>query len=101
MQPPQWTSKISDSVLCGYYYVFFLIFSVLAGIAFLGGGWVFATTKMSAGMFIGSLFNIILSFGIAGTNALFLYLICNRSLKPKAGFVDAAEEDDEEDRTGL
>lgn len=82
MTAPQWTDKIADSVLCNYFYVFFLIFSVWAGLSLLGGVWIFATTKMSVGMLIGVIFNILLSFGISATSALFLYLICERALKP-------------------
>jgi uncharacterized membrane protein YedE/YeeE len=85
MTAPQWTDKIADSVLCNYFYVFFLIFSVWAGLSLLGGVWIFATTKMSFGMLIGVIFNILLSFGISATSALFLYLICERALKPFAG----------------
>ncbi len=82
MNAPQWTDKISDNLLCNYFYVFFVIFSVWAGLSLLGGVWIFATTKMSFGMLIGVIFNILLSFGISATSALFLYLICERALKP-------------------
>ncbi len=85
MAAPQWTDKIADSVLCNYFYVFFIIFSVWAGLSLLGGVWIFATTKMSLGMLIGIIFNILLSFGISATSALFLYLICERALKPLSG----------------
>ncbi len=82
MAPPQWTEKISDMVLCNYFYVFFIIFSVWAALSFLGGVWVFSTTKLGFGALIAFLLNIILSFGISATSALFLYLICERALKP-------------------
>jgi len=83
-QPPEWTNKISNNVLCGYFYVFFVIFSVWAGLSLLGGVWIFATAKISFGMLIALIFNILLSFGISATSALFLYLICERGLKPYA-----------------
>ena len=82
MAAPQWTDKIPDAALCNYFYVFFLIFSVWAGLSLLGGVWIFATTKMTFGMLIAVVFNILLSFGISATSALFLYLICERALKP-------------------
>lgn len=82
MTAPQWTNQITDTVLCNYFYVFFIIFAVWAALSLLGGVWIFATTKMSVGMLIGVIFNIILSFGISATSALFLYLICERALKP-------------------
>ena len=79
---PQWTDKISDNIICNYFYVFFIIFSVWAAISLLGGVWIFATTKMTFGMLVAVIFNILLSFGISATSALFLYLICERALKP-------------------
>ena len=82
MNAPQWTDKISNNVLCGYFYVFFIIFSVWAGLSLLGGVWIFSTTKMTIGMLVAVIFNILLSFGISATSALFLYLICERALKP-------------------
>ncbi len=84
MNPPQWTDKISDMVLCNYFYVFFIIFAVWAGISFLGGVWLFFTTKLGFGTLLLFAFNILLSFGISATSALFLYLICERALKPSA-----------------
>ena len=81
---PKWTDKIPSSVICNYFYIFFLVFAVWAALSLLGGVWVFATTKMGFGMLIAVLFNILLSFGISATSALFLYLICERALKPSA-----------------
>ena len=84
MGSPQWTDTISNSVLCNYFYVFFLVFSIWAGLSLIGGIWIFATTKMTIGMLMAIIFNILLSFGISATSALFLYLICERALKPSA-----------------
>jgi hypothetical protein len=81
---PKWTEKIASSTICNYFYVFFVIFAVWAAISVLGGVWVFATTKMGFGMLLAVLFNTLLSFGISATSALFLYLICERALKPSA-----------------
>ena len=82
-QAPRWTNNISNSMLCNYFYIFFVIFSVWAGLALFTGIWLFASSsKMSFGMLLGLLINIILSFGISATSALFLYLICERALKP-------------------
>jgi hypothetical protein len=80
----QWTDKIPSNVICNYFYIFFIIFAVWAAISLLGGVWIFATTKMSFAMLIGVIFNILLSFGISATSALFLYLICERALNPAA-----------------
>ena len=92
MEPPQWTDKITNNVLCNYFYVFFFIFAVWAALSLLGGVWIFATTKMSIGMLIGVTFNILLSFGISATSALFLYLICDRALKPSMAVKNATSQ---------
>lgn len=99
MSNHRWTDKIPSEVVCGYFYVFFLIFSVWAGLSLLGGLWIFASSKMSIGQLISVMFNIILSFGISATSALFLYLICDRALKPSQdSFLD--ERDAQDDSLG-
>ena len=82
MSAPKWTNKIPNAVVCNYFYVFFMIFAVWAALSLVGGIWIFSSTKMSLGMLVGFIFNILLSFGISATSALFLYLICERTLKP-------------------
>lgn len=81
-QPPQWTDAISNVVLCDFYYIFFIIFAIFAAISLLGGIYIFSTTKMPLSHLIGVFFNIILTGGLSATSALFLYLICDRSLHP-------------------
>jgi hypothetical protein len=92
---PAWTNKISNSMICNYFYIFFLIFAVWAGLSLLAGVWIFASrSKMTFGMLIALIINIILSFGISATTALFLYLICDRALKPAmvaAGFMNEGD----------
>jgi hypothetical protein len=88
---PSWTNKISNSMICNYFYIFFIIFAVWAGLSLLAGVWIFASRRsMSFGMLMALIINIILSFGISATTALFLYLICDRALQPAmaAGFQD-------------
>ena len=80
----EWTDMISDNVLCTYFYIFFVVFAVFAALSLVGGIWIFSTTKMTIGILIAFLFNILLSFGISATSALFFYLICERALKPSS-----------------
>jgi hypothetical protein len=84
-------------MICNYFYIFFIIFAVWAGLSLLAGVWIFASRRsMSFGMLLGLIINIILSFGISATTALFLYLICDRALQPAmaaAGFEDMAIEE--------
>ena len=82
MASKQWTDTIPNNVLCGYFYVFFVIFAVWAALSLVGGVWIYATTKLTFGVLVAIIFNILLSFGISATSALFLYLICERALKP-------------------
>jgi hypothetical protein len=82
MNPPEWSNAIADSTLCGYFYVFFIIFSVLAGLSVLSAIYMFATTKITGGLVLAVLFAKLLNFGISATAALFAYLICERALKP-------------------
>jgi hypothetical protein len=77
-----WTDAIASSTICNYFYIFFVVYSVFAAISLIGGIGIFATTKMSGGQLFGMIFNIILSFGLAATSALFFYLMCERALKP-------------------
>lgn len=79
---PDWTDAIADSTLCGYFYVFFVIFSVLAGLSVLSAIYMFATTKITGGLVLAVLLAKLINFGISATAALFLYLICERALKP-------------------
>lgn len=78
----QWTDAISNAVLCNFYYIFFIIFAIFAAISVLGGIYIFVTSKMPASQLVGVFFNIILTGGLSMTSALFLYLICDRSLQP-------------------
>ena len=80
----QWSDAISDVVLCDYFYIFFVIFSIFAALSLLGGIYMFTmSNKMSLQMLLAVVFNTVMTFGISCTSALFLYLICDRALKPK------------------
>ena len=79
----QWSDAISDVVICDYFYIFFVIFSIFAALSLLGGIYMFTmSNKMSLQMLLAVVFNTVMTFGISCTSALFLYLICDRALKP-------------------
>lgn len=84
MATSSWTDAISNQVVCGYFYLFFVVFSVWAALSVLGGLFIFVSSKMPMSQLVYLLFNIILSGGIAATQALFLYLICDRALNPSS-----------------
>jgi hypothetical protein len=76
----EWSDAIPNNIICGYFYVFFIIFSVWAAIILIGGIWFFATAKLTLPGLAINIFNMIITFGISATSALFLYLICDRAL---------------------
>ncbi len=82
MTPPQWTDKISDNVICSYFGVFSMVYAILAAITLLGGILLFTMIKMPFTVLLKHSFTNIVVFGLAITQALFLYLICERALKP-------------------
>ena len=86
----QWSDAISDVVVCDFFYIFFIIFSVFAALSLLGGIYMFTmTNKMSLPTLVAVIFNTVMTFGISCTSALFLYLICDRALKPNyEGYVE-------------
>jgi len=88
----KWTDAIADSTLCGYFYIFFVIFSVLAALSVLSAIYMFATTKITGGVVMAVLFAKLINIGISATAALFLYLICERSLKPTEAKSQAAKQ---------
>ncbi len=76
---PQWTRAISSEVVCNFFYFFFVIYAVLA---------VFAVFSFIA-LFFGDLpknvliptaVQSLLMLALAGTTALFHYLVCARAL---------------------
>lgn len=91
MEAPKWTENISNNVLCNYFYIFFVVFSVWAAISLVGGIWVFASTKMPFGVLMAFALNLLLTFGISATTALFHYLICERALMPSRKVPGARE----------
>ena len=77
---PEWTKQISSETICTFFYVFFLVYAVLAGLAVVGFlGSLFMIKKLgSAGPMMSGGY-LIMSL-IAATMALFYYLICDRGL---------------------
>ncbi len=80
---PQWTKSISSDLICNYFYVFFVIYAVIAVVTFIATIGIFGFAK-KLGMYgvasgVGYLFGTL----IAGTQALFFYLICDRALITK------------------
>lgn len=80
------SDKIPSSLVCDWFYSFFIVYVVLTGLIFLALLYVLFFTKAS---FIKTLFSMrfftaLLGLVFSGTNTLFFYVICKRSLKPES-----------------
>jgi hypothetical protein len=81
---PEWTKNISSEVVCNFFYFFYVIYAVFA---------IFAIFSLVALMFMDLPKNMLvmasvqslLMLGVAGTTALFHYLVCARALLPSIG----------------
>lgn len=74
---PEWTRTIPNSTICNYFYVIFFVVAAFAGIAVVLDLFV-AVNKPKLGL--GLLLRSVPSLALAVVNALFLYIICARSL---------------------
>ena len=81
----EWMKSIPNESVCSFFYAFFVIYAVIAVLALVATLGIFGLAKkLNLGSFgitagIGYLFAMIL----AGTQALFFYLICSRALLGK------------------
>jgi hypothetical protein len=84
-QDGTWTDAISNDTVCGLFYVFYVVYAILAAIAVLAVIAFIATSKAPMGQLIFQSFTVLFSAALSATIALFLYLLCERALKPAAG----------------
>ena len=82
METPAWTKSISSETICTYYYVMFIIACVVVGIAVFGLVGIFMS-KMPLMFKVGAATNVLVSGGLAVLGAMFLYVMCTRSLLEK------------------
>lgn len=76
---PEWMKQIPNSNVCYYFYVMFAIVAVFAGVIVLTDVYTLLRGKLG----IMALLRSIISFVIPVVNALFLYILCARSLLEK------------------
>jgi hypothetical protein len=78
---PKWTKSISSGTVCSWFYIFFManviVMALIVGITLYT--FIFAKKSVTPA----NLFFALLQLIVAGTNTLFFYLICDRSLKPE------------------
>lgn len=83
-QDGSWTDAISNETVCGLFYAFYVVYAILAAIAVLSAIVFVTTAKLPVGQLIFQSFTVLLSAALSATFALFLYLLCERALKPAA-----------------
>ena len=76
-----WMKRIPSSVICQYFFILFALIAGVAGLVLLMDLYVIVVTKGKKGL--GMLIRSVLAFSIPVVNALFLYLLCTRSLLEK------------------
>jgi hypothetical protein len=81
---PQWTKQISNEIVCNFFYVFFVVYAVIAVIAFVGLIGIFSFLKVPKAQVGAAGLQGLIALALATTQMLFLYLICDRALKPSA-----------------
>lgn len=74
---PEWTKSISNQTICTYFYVMFILIAAVAGIGVLVDLMVLVQKPKIGGMM---LLRSLPGFAVAVLQALFLYIICARSL---------------------
>ncbi len=72
------TKGISNETVCNYFFAFFIIASVAAGIVLISD--VALASRMRGMSGISLALRSIVVFGLAVANSLFLYVMCARSL---------------------
>jgi hypothetical protein len=78
------TDQIPSALVCDWFYVFFIIYVVMTILTVLGILYMlFFTSSIFKTVFSMRFFTALLGLVFSGTNTLFFYIICKRSLKPQ------------------
>ncbi len=79
---PEWTRRISSTVVCNFFYIFFVLNAIVAVLAVISLVGTFTFMSVPKGLTPALGLQALISILLATTQALFLYLICDRALKP-------------------
>ena len=74
----EWMKQISNETICSFFYAFFIIYSIVAVIAFALGLGIYGMSQDMKGLFIFG--KLLFTSAMALTQAVLFYLICNRAL---------------------
>lgn len=77
---PEWTKQIPSTTVCNFYYIFYVVYAIAAVLVVLATIGILAMVKMPKGMMVATGLQSLFMFVLAAVNALFMYLICDRSL---------------------
>ena len=78
---PAWMHQVPSSAICQYFFVMFGLIALFAGIVVLGDLYIIVKSRGRTGFSL--LFRSVLAFALPFVNALFLYILCSRSLLEK------------------
>jgi len=77
-----WMKTIPNWAICNWFYIFFVV-NLIVVVLVIGGAAYALVSKRGAKLFTPTnTFFALLQLVVAGTNTLFYFLICDRSLKP-------------------
>jgi hypothetical protein len=79
---PSWMNQIASETVCGFFYLFFLFYTLLTGIVLAGTIGLLTSLKLPKDIQIAQAFYGLFMVTLAATQALFFYIICERGLKP-------------------
>jgi fatty acid desaturase len=77
---PEWMRSISNSTICTWFYTFYIANLIVFFLVIAAASYIFIYGKRH--FTVSNLFFALLQLIVAGTNMLFFYLMCDRSLKP-------------------
>lgn len=78
---PEFLKSISSNTICGYFYIIFVIVSIAAGFIVLTDVAYVFTSGGKRGLML--LLRSLIALALPVLNAMFLYLLCSRSLLGK------------------
>lgn len=78
---PEWFKTIPSDAICGYFYVMFMVVAVAAGIIVLADLSYLVSSRGRGGFML--LLRSLVALALPIINALFLYILCSRSLLSK------------------
>ena len=79
----EWMKQIPSESICNFFYAFFVIYAVIAVLALVATIGFFGMAKKLGGYGVGAGIGYLFTMILAGTQALFFYLICDRALIAK------------------